>query len=505
MADIQAMFHQVKVTSKDINFLRFLWWPEGDIEQVLVEYRMTVHLFGAVSSPSCANYALRKNAEDNQSHFSSEVVSTIKCNFYVDDCLKSLSSEEEAVQMVQDLIHLCQKGGFNLSKWVSNSSTVLASIPVENRAHEIKEFDLDKERLQLERALGLQWFVHTDEFKFRITPQEQPQTRRGILSVVSSLYDPLGFLSPFTLLAKFMLQDLCKRKYGWDEKIPQSFSQRWSVWQQGLEKIGEFKADRCFKPKGFGNLVNAELHHFSDASQEGYGTVSFLRLKNTDNQLHVAFIFGKARVAPLKQVTIPRMELTAAVLAVRVDRMLQKELQLPLQGSTFWTDSTTVLKYLSNETSRFHTFVANRIATIREATEVEQWRYIGSKENPADEASRGMKAENFLENKRWIQGPEFLSKSEDRWPKSDMDLSVISSDDPEVKRNLVVNSIIKDAENPTNYLIHYFSNWIKLKTAVAWFLKLKKLLKLLNEKRKEIQADFSITEKDPEKQRTVLE
>lgn len=218
--------------------------------------------------------------------------------------------------------------------------------------------------------------------------------------------------------------------------------------------------DRCFKPNDFGNPVNAELHHFSDASQEGYGTVSFLRFENINQRLHIAFIFGKARVAPLKQTTIPRMELTAAVLAVRIDRMLQRELQLPLKGWTFWTDSATVLKYLRNETKRFHTFVANRIAVITDATEVEQWKRIGSKENPADEASRGMKVDTFLENQRWIHGPGFLSKPEEMWPKCNLDLGGISSDDPEVKKDLMVNSIVTNTENHTTALINYLSSWM---------------------------------------------
>lgn len=199
------------------------------------------------------------------------------------------------------------------------------------------------------------------------------------------------------------------------------------------------------------------------------------------------------------------MELTAAVLTVCVDRMLQRELQLQLQRSTFWTDGTTVLKYISNETKRFHTFVANRTAVIIVASDVEQWRYIGSKVNPADEASRGMKVDDFLASKMWIHGPEFLSKPEEEWPKPDVEFCVISSDDPEVKRDPVVSCITKDTENHTNYLINYFSTWMKLKTTVAWFMRLKELLKQLTQKRKEIHAFICISENDSEKQRTTLE
>ena len=305
-----------------------------------------------------------------------------------------MASEEEAVQMIKDLTALCEKGGFTLSKWISNSRTVLLSVMEERRANKMMELDLDSDHFPIERAL-LQWCIGTDMFQFKTLVREQPQTRRGILSLVSSLYDPLGFLAPFSLPAKLLLQEICRRNLKWDEVIPHFFPKQWSEWFQDVQKMDEFKVERCIKPRDFGVPVSAQLHHFSDASQVGYGTVSYLRLEK-DHKIQVAFLMGKARVAPLKQTTIPRLELTAAVLAVRIDKMLRKELQLMLEKSVFWTDSTTVLKYIANETKRFHTFVANRTSVIREASDIEQWRYVSSKENPADDTSRGMKAQDFL-------------------------------------------------------------------------------------------------------------
>lgn len=134
--------------------------------------------------------------------------------------------------------------------------------------------------------------------------------------MVSSLYDPLGFLAPFSLHAKLLLQELCKRSLGWDEVIPPLFSRQWSDWLEDLQRVAEFRVDCCIKPRDFGELVKAQLHHFSDASQVGYGTASYVRLE-MDHKVHVALLFGKSRVAPLKQTTIPWLELTAAVLAVR--------------------------------------------------------------------------------------------------------------------------------------------------------------------------------------------
>ena len=134
MADIESMFYQVRVSEADCYYLCFLWWPDGNLERSLEEYQMVVHLFSAASSPSCSNFALRKTAEDNSQYFPEAVLSTVKNNFYVDDCLKALPSVEEASQHMRDLRLLLSKGGFRLTKWISNSRRVLETIPEAERA-----------------------------------------------------------------------------------------------------------------------------------------------------------------------------------------------------------------------------------------------------------------------------------------------------------------------------------------------------------------------------------
>lgn len=393
---------------------------------------MTVHLFGAASSPSCASYALRKTADDNQLEFLDAVVQSVKQNFYVDDCLKSLATEEEAIQMIKDLTALCQKGSFILEKWISNSRVVLQALTEEQRAKDLKELDLDRDNLPMERALGLLWCVETDSFRFKMEMKRQSLTRRGMLSVTSSVYDPLGFLAPVTLPAKMMQQELCRRGCGWDDDLPKDILPRWKRWLEDLGQLSAFNVRRCIKPVEFGRIKHAQLHHFADASESGYGTVTFIRMLNQENNIQVTFLLGKARVTPLKAVTIPRLELTAAVLAVRVDSLLKAELDVQVEDSVFWTDSTSVLKYLNNEDRRFHTFVANRISTIREASEPSQWRHVGSKDNPADDASRGMKVSEFLNKTRWLEGPAFLWRPEEDWPKTVLDIS-LDSDNQEVR------------------------------------------------------------------------
>lgn len=153
------------------------------------------------------------------------------------------------------------------------------------------------------------------------------------------------------------------------------------------------KVDRCFKPSNFGVIVSSQLHHLADASQRAYGAVAYLRIANAEGKIHCSFVIGKSRLSLLKQLTIPRLELSAAVVATRLDNMVRKEIDIPINKSIFWTDSTCVLGYIANEDKRFHTFVANHAAAIQEATSSSQWKHVSTKQNPADDASRGISSE----------------------------------------------------------------------------------------------------------------
>ncbi|KAL0151450.1 hypothetical protein M9458_053236 [Cirrhinus mrigala] len=488
MADIEAMYYQVRVLHHHCDFLRFLWWPQGDVNQPLEIYRMNVHLFGAVSSPSIANFALKQTGTDNSERYSSQVIDTIKHSFYVDDCLRSVASVKEAIMLTKDLREACTLGGFTLNKWVSNSGEVLETIPQNYRAPLLKQLNLDCEKPPLERALGIQWNILKDVLTFRVTVKNQAPTRRTILSIVSSIYDPLGFLSPFVLKAKQILQRLCHGKYGWDEIIPMEVMKPWQRWLAEVDQLSRFEVDRCMKPENFGFIKTAELHHFCDASELGYGTVSYLKLTDSSKNVHVTFVLGKARVIPLKRMTVPRLELAAATLAVKVDRMLRKELHMELKDSTFWTDSTVVLKYIHNQTKRFHTYVANRIAVIHNLSQPHQWRYVCSGDNPADDASRGLQIESLLNSTRWLNGPHFLTKENSEWPKIPEDLNCLSSDDVEVKREITTN-YLNLQNNATTRIIEHYSSWSKLLRAVAWWLRLKKLLMLRTQRDKALVMD----------------
>lgn len=371
----------------------------------------------------------------SQARDSREVVRTVMKNFYIDDCLRSLPSAGVAVKHVEELRLLMWKGGsFNLTKWISNSREVLESIPVEARAKGVKEPNLENDALPTERASRVSWFVETDTFGFKVNIKEKPCTRRGILSVISPVYDPLGTAAPVVLPAKLLLQNLCKKGLGWDDEILSNYLPRWKVWLNGLPKLSQVSVDRCVKRRIVGSIVSSEFHHFWDASQSAYGAVSYLRVVDSEGQIHCSFLLGKSRLAPLKQVTISRLELAAATLSIRLNKVLKNELEIPIDSITFWSDSMTVLRYIGNESRRFHTYVTNRVAFIREDSSTSQWGYIDTKSNPADDASRGATAESFIKNDRWLQGPAFLLKPTSEWEEFPQLSAELEKDDPEVKR-----------------------------------------------------------------------
>lgn len=189
----------------------------------------------------------------------------------------------------------------------------------------------------------MRWCAQSDTFVISVTFPDRPLTSRGILSTVSSFDDPLGILSPVIFTAKRLLQDLCRKGLGWDDAIPPSAAQEWTGWVKELQTLNGFSTSRCLKPPNFGEITAAQLHHFADASEEGYGTVTYLLLHNHQGLAHSAFIVGKSRVAPLKPVTIPCMELTAAVVVARIDKLWRSKLRMKLQ------DSFLVRQYLCSE------------------------------------------------------------------------------------------------------------------------------------------------------------
>lgn len=221
------------------------------------------------------------------------------------------------------------------------------------------------------------WFVGDDTLGFKIRHLDRPETKRGILSTVCSLFDPLGFAAPVALAARSLVQDLWKANVGWDEPLGEEFLSRWRSWKTQLPSLSQLRIPRSyFLRDGDPQDRKLQLHVFSDASEVGYGASSYLRAEYPDGQVHCTFIKGKARNAPVKFVSIPRLELQAAILSTRMCKMLRDELDLNIDRTLLWTDSEIVLHYLKNEKRRLQTFVTNRVEEIKGHSPVHDWNHV---------------------------------------------------------------------------------------------------------------------------------
>ncbi|XP_042230818.1 uncharacterized protein LOC121872218 [Homarus americanus] len=293
MADVEAMYHQIHVAPEHRDALRFLWWENGDLSREPVTYRMKVHIFGGVWSPSCATYALRRTFQDHRSEFP-DMVAQAEVNFYVDDLLMSLDSTNEASMLACQLRRLLACGGFRLTKWASNHKGVLATIPPEERQNALKEIDLRQDKLPMERALGVRWLLEGDQLAIKCE---------------------------------------CRRRLGWDEPLSAVNHTTWSTWLGELAHLGKLSVPRCLKTTCAKEIISAQLHTFCDASQAAYGAVTYLRMVDSGGSIQCSFVYGLAKLAPLKQLTIPRLERCAAVLAVNADLTIRREMTMTIHES----------------------------------------------------------------------------------------------------------------------------------------------------------------------------
>ena len=324
--DIEQMFYNFLVHHKHRDYLRFLW---TDTSGRMKDYRMTKHLFGATSSPGVATYGLRRMADDYR-HISHKAAEFLKNDFYVDDGVTSVATEEEAINLIQNAVKICAQANVRLHKFNCNRKEVLTAIPETERSEKIKSIDILQDQLPNERTLGMDWNLDSDSFYF-LTPTSamESNTKRSVLSKIAQVYDPMGLISPFLLRGKMILQRVTASDLGWDQLLDPEDLKDWNDWLSDLDNLSSLDIKRCVKPTEDVNTI--ELHHFSDASSQGYGACSYIRYTTGKGTTSSQLILSKSRVAPLKKVTtIPRLELQGAVTAARMANILRKELKLDI-------------------------------------------------------------------------------------------------------------------------------------------------------------------------------
>lgn len=281
----------------------------------------------------------------------------------------------------------------------------------------------------MERALGIRWTLETDMLHFLNQPKDKPPTKRGVLSTVAAIFDPLGLVSPIILRGRQILQQACREDIGWDHHLSPRLLEQWNSWIQDLNSLHSVQIPRCYFLSAELPWSTVEFHHFADASTDGYGECSYLRVVDCNGEAHCTLVMAKSKVVPLRLITVPRLELQAAVLAVKMAQFLQREFEYLKAQHHFWSDSRVALGYIYNETKRFHVFVANRVQQIREFSKPEQWHHVSTELNPADHASRGMTVQE-LKQSNWQHGPRFLRHEPVRYITPEVS---IGDDDSEVK------------------------------------------------------------------------
>ncbi|XP_062704238.1 uncharacterized protein LOC115254876 [Aedes albopictus] len=398
--DVPKMYRQVAMAAEDTKFLRVFYRKQSS--DPIRTFELTTVTYGTASAPFSATRTLVQLVHDEGAQFpiAAEIVLH---DVYIDDALTGGDSIEFIKEAAEQLVHLLERGGFQLHKWCSNSTEFLETIPEE----------LKEKRTALEfsgandviKTLGLLWNPSTDELCFRMNPvQDQAViTKRHILSEVSKTFDPLGLFAPSVVLCKLLIRDLWKLEVGWDEEVPPDQMNSWMRYIASLKQAEGMKINRCVLSP---NRIGLELHAFSDASFSAYGTCVYIRSVLPDGTAELHLLTSKSRVAPNQ--TIPRLELCGFVLMARLVGVVMAAIKQRFNKVVLWTDSTIVLCWLNKPPHQLNTFVSNRVTEINRTTKEYERKYVESKSNPADMLSRGVYPADLKINDVWWHGPTFL-------------------------------------------------------------------------------------------------
>ena len=419
-ADIKDFFLRIKIQENDSCKQLFLWRGK-DRQSEPLTMRMGVLLFGSKSSPCSAQYVRNANAERFVARYP-EAVRATQHSFYVDDLLHGAETIEDAQRLIREISWIQNQGGFQLNNWASNDARVLADIPLERQA--TPNVALERGDLEAQRLLGLQWIPETDELTFNLRmfkvdrellAGSRTPTKREILRVVMSLYDPKGYLGMVAVRAKLIMQHVWQSGIHWDQAVDSTIEKEWHSWLALLKETADVKIPRYYQTSQIAG-ERREVHVFCDASSEAMCAIAYLRVIKPYTAPVVTMIGSKTRVAPLKSLSIPRLELLAGLLGARLCQKIKTEHSIMIHEQFFWTDSRNVLWWVRSKASDHQQFVSNRLGVIDDLSQVNEWRWLSGKINPADDATRLHAPVCMKPSGRWFKGPEFLQKDRHEWP-----------------------------------------------------------------------------------------
>lgn len=460
-SDVRQMYLCIDVRKEDRPFQRILY--RFSPEETLKVFQYNRVAFGLRSSPFLALRTVKQLVADEGSKFplAEDIASR---DIYMDDVATSVIDEAQAVQATNELLKLFIAGGFQLAKWSSNSTAVLKEIPEELRLSQSVTFDDDTTL----KILGLRWYPGEDVFKFQVTPDDRPCTKRNILSSVARLFDVLGLVAPVIVFAKLLIKELWLLKIDWDEVPPDHVVRLWQQFQSELPLLSNISF-----PRHIGVIESCSLTivGFADASEKAYGGMVYAYVTFPDNDCgHTFMICAKSKVAPVKVVSLARLELCAALLMSQlIKRVVDTySTRYPIKSVIAFCDSTVALCWIHSSPHRWQTFVANRVVKIQDNLSSDHFHHVKGSENPSDCLSRGLTPAQLVSHPLWLSGPPWMKRPIAEWP-----IKPFIPDEVNVPEEKTMSLVTADNSNDSIIyeLSKRFSSWNKYVRTVAYILK----------------------------------
>ena len=503
VADISKAFLNIELQEQDADVQRFLW----DVNGMRRHMKVGRVLFGINSSPFLLNATVKHHLAQYQPQ--SEAVIQLKDQLYVDDFLGGSETVEGAWDLFVQARDVLAKAGMPLTKCTSNSRVVF------DRARAESVSLPGHEPL---KVLGVRWTCDEDCFQFDglTMPESVVTTKRVVLSCIARFFDPLGLLAPFLMKAKCLFQSLWKLGLEWDEPVPSPYQEEFVGWVQDLQQLKELRIPRCFVDSAWSGVIqDLELHGYGDASEKGYGAAVYLRSPGDSGGKVTSLVISKVRVAPLRKVTLARLELLAALLVARLVSYVKSVLRLPESCEyRCWSDSQVVLAWIRGDPSRWKQFVSNRVVEIQQLTDPQRWSYCPSAENPADILSRGASADDLLRSDLWFHGPSDLSEVAALQQAQSCDESALTSDDvarearPSVQcdmsvdERVVLSTAVPESRGEQFFPCHRYGSFTKSIRVMGWVKRFVHNTRFPQEK--QLEPDLSFVELSQAKHQVLI-
>ncbi|XP_053686390.1 uncharacterized protein LOC128735933 [Sabethes cyaneus] len=406
-ADIAKMYRQIVVDSCHSPLQRVFWRKDPSLPLRVLE--LTTVTYGTASAPFLATRVLLQLAIDEEKKYPL-AAKIVKESFYVDNALFGFDELAEALEAQSQLIQLLQVGGFHLHKWSSNCPTLLDAVQESDRETFVSIEGLGAN--DVIKTLGLLWDPTSDKLLFvSHSPDDHcnKPTKRQVLSLVASMFDPLGLVAPVVLVGKLLMRELWNYNLDWDECIPAELEKDWKYFLECISEVSTLLIPRQVIDKG---AIAYEIHGFADASQHAYGACVYIRSILPNQSATMKLLTAKSKIVPKGASTIPRKELLAAVLLSRLVRNVLDTLNMSFTQIVLWSDSQIVLAWLRRSPEQLQVYVRNRVCIIDSLSKHFVWQYVQTNDNPADLVSRGQSAKRLAVCDAWWSGPTFLRRND---------------------------------------------------------------------------------------------